>query len=253
MSKSAIYETTGKAREYSELALNLYPYCTHGCLYCYTPGITRIERERFRIPTEPRLTVREIELAAIKMRERGDKRRVLLCFTCDPYSSGDSKLTRQAIELLHANGIGVTILTKGGRRSMRDFDLLGPRDSYAATLTCYKEADSFKWEPGAASPAERLMALREALERGIETWVSFEPVLFPEQNMVLLELSREFVGHYKVGTLNYLDHAKTIDWYKFGWDIKNTMDRLQVKYYFKKDLLKKMGIDPEHFRQTWKT
>ena len=32
---NVIYEPKGRAREYSELACNLYRGCTHGCRYCY--------------------------------------------------------------------------------------------------------------------------------------------------------------------------------------------------------------------------
>ena len=33
-----IYEPKGAAREYTELALNIYRGCTHGCIYCYNNG-----------------------------------------------------------------------------------------------------------------------------------------------------------------------------------------------------------------------
>lgn len=33
-----IYKTTGRAREYSELAVNLYQGCAHACAYCYAPA-----------------------------------------------------------------------------------------------------------------------------------------------------------------------------------------------------------------------
>ena len=36
-----IYEPRGKAREYSELACNLYTGCIHKCKYCYCPAIMR--------------------------------------------------------------------------------------------------------------------------------------------------------------------------------------------------------------------
>lgn len=40
MSKiQTIYEPSGKAREYSPLALNLYKGCDHGCNYCYVPDM----------------------------------------------------------------------------------------------------------------------------------------------------------------------------------------------------------------------
>ena len=42
-----IYEPKGRAREYGELALNLYSGCRHGCKYCYVPAVLR--RKTFTI------------------------------------------------------------------------------------------------------------------------------------------------------------------------------------------------------------
>ena len=36
-----VYKPRGRAREYSELACNLYRGCTHGCRYCYAPASMR--------------------------------------------------------------------------------------------------------------------------------------------------------------------------------------------------------------------
>lgn len=38
---NVVYEPRGRAREYSELAYNLYRGCTHGCRYCYAPACMR--------------------------------------------------------------------------------------------------------------------------------------------------------------------------------------------------------------------
>ena len=160
-------------------------------------------------------------------------------------------ITRSTILKLHKHGLNVVILTKGGKRSMRDFDILGPGDAYATTLTLLDPRQSREWEPGAASPIERIAVLREAHDRGIETWVSFEPVIYPEVTKELLLLTKDFVGHYKVGTMNYHPQGKTVDWKKFGWDMKREMDELGVHYYFKKDLLREMGVKPGDFLQTW--
>ena len=134
---------------------------------------------------------------------------------------------------------------------MRDFDLLTPQDAYATTLTLTNESDSLLWEPYAAIPSERIEALRQAYSLGIETWVSLEPVIYPQQTRELFHMTRQFVGHYKVGTMNYHPQGKSIDWYNFGWQMKRIMDNCKARYYFKRDLLREMRVVPAEFKQTW--
>lgn len=45
--RDPIYEPRGAAREYAELALNVYEGCTHGCAYCYAPAVMRKTRDDF--------------------------------------------------------------------------------------------------------------------------------------------------------------------------------------------------------------
>jgi len=229
-----IYEPRGKAKEYNDLAANLYHGCDHGCTYCYAPSATYKTREAFgQVRNRPGI-VEQIrkEAAAYKGRE------VLLCFTCDPYSSfaAGTGITRQAIEALHDGGAHVAILTKGGKRSMADFDLLTSVDKYGATLTFISDEDSHAWEPGAALPAERIEALRQAKARGITTWASFEPVIDPEQTLKLIEMTNGIVDIYKVGKWNHDKRAKEIDWVSFAARAKALLDRMGVEHMIKKDL-----------------
>jgi DNA repair photolyase len=250
--KQVIYETKGRAKEFNPLAINLFSGCDHHCKYCYGATVTHQTKEDFELKAHPRVTADDIKRSAEEFVKKGETRRVLLCFITDPYQKleWETKLTRQAITALHEAGLNVIILTKGGNRSIRDFDLLTSRDAYATTLTCLDDDISRQWEPNAGLPRERIEALRTAKLCGIETWVSFEPVLDPNTTKQLLRLTHEFVGHYKVGTLNYFPN-KT-NWGIFGWEMKREMDRLGAKYYFKNDLLEKMGQTQATFNQTWK-
>ncbi len=251
--KQIIYETKGRAREFNELAINLFTGCGHQCIYCYGADVTHQTKESFEKRPQIRVTAHDVAKSAEEWGKRGGTRRVLLCFVTDPYQpiEQETQLTRKCIKALHDAGLNVVILTKGGRRSQRDFDLLTPKDAYATTLTLVHSADSLRWEPNAATPDERVEALLTAHKLGIETWVSFEPVIYPSATMELLKITKDFVGHYKVGTMNYHPQGKNVDWRHFGWEIKRVMDRLSIKYYFKKDLLKEMGVFPANFQQTW--
>lgn len=238
---SVIYETRGKAREYRELSCNLYLGCDHGCVYCYAPNILHKERPEFYKTVQPRKDIIEkLEKDTRGYVTHGDKRQVLFCFACDPYSSADQKfgITRQAIQVCRRNGMGFCVLTKGGRRSLRDIDLFSARDSYACTLTTLDEKLSRKWEPGADIPEGRLLALKKYHDKGIKTWVSLEPVLFPEQTLDTIRETHGYVDEYKVGVLNYHEQAKQVDWYKFARDVVALLDSLGAKYYLKFDLRK---------------
>lgn len=241
MSKnSVIYEPRGKAREYSRLAVNLYKGCGHGCEYCYAPSYTRTVKENFNNPS-PRLNIiGNLVADSQKLQQCGDSGPVLLCFTCDPYQPIDQhfQITRKAIQVLHSCGLNVNILTKGGCRAERDFDLLTNKDWFGVSLTNLADNLSLKWEPLAAPPEERIDSLRVAYNRGIKTWVSLEPVIYPEISLEIIRKTHLFVDEFKVGVLNYHPLAKNIDWHKFALDVRNLLIELHCEFYLKEDLRK---------------
>ena len=49
-----IYEPKGAAREYGELALNIYTGCPHECFYCFAPGVLHRTKAAFHLNVEPR-------------------------------------------------------------------------------------------------------------------------------------------------------------------------------------------------------
>jgi DNA repair photolyase len=237
---STIYEPRGKALEYAPLAVNLYTGCGHRCEYCYAPATIHSSKEIFHHPL-PRIEIlNKIEKDAAKLHMSHQTGPVLLCFTCDPYQPIDEqyRLTRKAIQLLHSHDINVMLLTKGGQRAERDFDILSDQDRFGVTLTCLDDTLSLKWELGAALPKERINTLEKAHEKGIKTWVSLEPVLYPDAVFRIIEKTCSYVDQYKVGTLNYHPHANNIDWRKFAIDVKSLLDDLKCNYYLKEDLRK---------------
>lgn len=243
-----IYEPKGRAGEYAPLAVNLYRGCGHGCVYCYAHSFTYQDPEDFKKAT-PRKDIierlkKDAPIAAATY--DGADRRVLLCFTCDPYQPIDEiyQLTRQAIIILHVHGFQVAILTKGGHRARRDIDQLGPRDEFATTLTFLDKKQSLKWEPQAAIPIERIETLRYAHEMGIKTWVSLEPVIAPATSIEIIRQTHTFVDLYKVGKLNYSEklpepfrsQVRGINWRQFRRDVEAELIKYECKFYIKKDL-----------------
>ena len=235
---SVIYEPRGKAREYSPLAVNIYSGCSHQCEYCYAPATLHVLKEKFH-ESYPRTNILDkIEKDAQKLQLANKKESVLLCFTCDPYQPIDDKylLTRKTIEILHYYNLDVMLLTKGGLRAERDFDLLTSKDWFGVTLTNLNDTLSLQWEPGAALPEERINSLYMAHEKGIKTWISLEPVLYPEVSLEIIRRTHSFVDKYKVGILNYHPHSKNIDWHKFAIDVSDVFIKLRCDYYLKNDL-----------------
>ncbi len=237
---SVIYEPRGKAREYSRLAVNLYSGCSHACEYCYSPAYIHVPGEEFRRPKPRKDILQKISRDADILKNQRETGPVLLCFTCDPYQpiDKDYQLSRQAIQVLHSFGLNIMILTKGGLHARRDFDLLTAKDWFGVTLTNLDNALSRKWEPGAALPDERIESIKIAHEKGIRTWVSLEPVLYPEVTLEIIRLTRAFVDNFKVGTLNYHPHSQNIDWHRFAKEAKSLLTELKCDYYLKDDLRK---------------
>lgn len=241
----AIYETKGRAREYRELACNLYTGCENRCSYCYAPNVLRRKRDTYHLDVKPRKGILQaLDRDSTNLMMAGETRQVLLCFTCDPYTLADAKhkTTRQAIQILHGNEMKVCILTKGGGRAIRDIDLLGDGDSFGTTLTFYTPEKSLKWEPHAALPIDRLTTLLAYHRRGVHTWVSLEPVIDPNETLGLIELTHQFVDEYKIGKLNYHPAANRVDWKEFVDDAVDLLERLNRKYYLKADLRKMVSF-----------
>lgn len=238
-----VYRPKGKALEYADLALNLYDTCDHGCTYCWS----KMMYERFHglgsFSKTPR--VREGVLEALEKQCKAgelDGKKVLLCFTCDPYSPAAVKTgaTRKAMLILNLYGIQFTVLTKGGTVACEDFDLYQPGCSFGTTLTFFDANESWKWEPHAADPFNRCTAIKVAHNYGIKTWVSLEPVIVPQDALMFVRGLHGDVDLWKVGKWNYDPRAKNIDWNRFGHEIEKLFQKYGCEYYIKEDLRKVM-------------
>lgn len=239
-----IYETNGRAREYFELAANLYQGCEHACRYCYGADVLHKKPDEFfrRGVPKPR-ALEDLKDDARRLAKRGERRHILLSFITDPYQPAEAEtgLTRKAIKALHEYGIFVAILTKGGQRPVRDFDLLTEFDLFGVSLTTRDPKTILRWEPNVSLPYERIRSLELAKARGIPTWVSCEPVLEPAETLALIREAAPFTDHFKVGTLNYQKEAERIHWRQFAQDAVKLLDDLGKPYYIKKDLARFLG------------
>lgn len=237
-----IYEPKGKAKEYGDLALNIYTGCPHRCFYCFAPNVLHRDREEFHTHIEPRKNIVEETRKQIE-REGITKKLIHLCFTCDPYPSGyDTTPTREIIKILKESGNHVQILTKNGKDALRDFDFLDENDWFGITFAGYNGYSSDetyvpKEELCAGTIHDRLLALRTAHKNGIKTWVSAEPVINSQDVIDFIGLA-DYVDLWKVGKLNY--HHSDINWKEFGMRVERLLYSQRVDYYIKDSLRKEM-------------
>ena len=232
---NTIYEPSGKAKEYSPLALNLYNGCSHGCTYCYAPRCLHKTPENFRLAPMPRTGIIE-QLKKDVKKFVGDTRPILMCFTGDPYVPVEAtyKITRQAIEIMGEAGLKMKVLTKNGQLATRDCDLFKKYGVEVGQTIIFAD-DSLRqiYEPGASSIQSRFDAVRFFYQQGIKTWVSVEPVIYEFQALSVIDQLNPFVDHWKIGKLNHdTQREKEINWTKYLWDALNAVHP-DSSYYVK--------------------
>ena len=237
----AIYKPKGKALEYSPWALNLWLGCMHACKYCYAPKVLRMKRREFHARGVPRKGI--LEALDKQLRTPGavpPGSEILLCFTSDPYQPAEAEhqVTRRALEMLVDAGHQTVILTKNPKLALRDLDIMKRgKTKFGITALFMDEPSRQEWEPGASPLAERFRALAEAYDSGLRTWVSVEPVIYPEQALLVIHHLAQWTDKFKVGKLNHMPELECkIDWAKFLRDAVSLLQGLKKDYYIKRDL-----------------
>lgn len=228
-----IYKPKGPDKKHVDYAINIYTGCPHRCYYCLEPFVQSIDRETFHSRVEPRTNIVKAVKKQLSTGEIKDKL-IYLCFNCDPYPTCyDSSATREIIKIIKSSGNHVQILTKNGLGAERDFDLLDEYDWFGVNISSSSTKLS---EPGAPQSYERLYSLIHALEKGIKTWVSCDPVL--EEQAIYDLIWAGFFDKIKIGKLNY--HPSKINWAEFGRRVESLCIMRNCNYTIKDSLRKEM-------------
>jgi len=242
MLRRMIYQPTGNAAEYADLACNIYKGCYHNCKYCYVPISTCVKREIFEKDIRPKddfLKKLRSDINLIIKKKELPIASVLLSFISDPYQPIDEKLelTRKTIQLLDVYNYPIKILTKGGQLTQRDFDILSQNseNQFGVTLVLLDKKDLQYWEPNAASAEQRIDNLKEAKKKGIKTWISLEPIIDPKQALAVIDETHEFVDFYGVGKLNY-NRSEKINWKEVRDEVKEKLISLKKQFMIHKNL-----------------
>jgi DNA repair photolyase len=248
----AIYEPKGRAFEYAKLAVNLYRGCYHRCEYCFVPNMLRMSREKWLKRCQDATPVPDILTLVERDAKRyvGTRKRVLLCFTSDPYQpiAIKSGITSATLELLIRYDIPFVVLTKAGSVAAKDFGKYRPCDRYAVTLSFITSDSADQWEPFAVPPAWRIASLEMAKHSGIKTWLSMEPVIYPGEALDVIDATQHCVDLFKIGKWNHDARAKEIDWRAFALEAIRRCERLGKPYYIKHDL--RAFLKPAEFSNT---
>jgi DNA repair photolyase len=166
--------------------LNPYRGCTHGCHYCFA--------RRYHVQFEMDSSDEFASVILVKRnfvevlqreldRPSWSREHVAFGTATDPYQpiEGHYKLTRRSIEVLARGRTPIGLITKGPM-VVRDRDVLSDL-TRAAGATVYMSVptvDEDAWrtlEPGTAHPLQRLRAVRELVDAGVNAGVLMAPIV----------------------------------------------------------------------------
>ncbi|MHB8643981.1 MAG: radical SAM protein [Gaiellaceae bacterium] len=200
--RSALNRVRGMMFEWS---LNPYMGCVHRCTFCYVRAFERrAERpsdDRYGTSIRVKVNVAEV-LARELARDSWERAHVLIGAATDPYqpAEGRYRLTRACIEVLAAAANPFSMITRGPM-IVRDSDVLQEASRRAKVNVTFSipTLDEEVWrrtEPSTAHPRQRLRALRELVDAGIDVGVGMAPLLpgisdRPEQLAEVVRAARE--------------------------------------------------------------
>ena len=181
--RTAINRVSGMPFKWS---LNPYMGCAHRCTFCYVRAFElRADRpsdDRYGRSIRVKINVVEVlrrELARKGWAHEG----VVVGAATDPYqpAEGRFRLTRGCIEAMATARNPFSIITRGPM-IIRDVDVLAEASRRAKVHVTFSvpTLDDAIWrttEPGTAPPRQRLRALRQLTDAGIDAGVGMAPIL----------------------------------------------------------------------------
>jgi DNA repair photolyase len=166
--------------------LNPYRGCTHACHYCFA----RRYHSQFELDSDDQFaTVILVKRNFVEVLEREldraswKREQVALGTATDPYQpiEGRYTLTRRTIQALARARTPMGLVTKGPM-IVRDRDVLLELSGVASCTVCMSvpTVDDHAWrslEPGTAHPMQRLRAVRELADAGLNVGVLMAPIV----------------------------------------------------------------------------
>jgi DNA repair photolyase len=181
--RSALNRVRGMMFEWS---LNPYMGCAHRCTFCYVRAFERrADRpsdDRYGRSIRVKINVADV-LARELARPTWEGGHVVVGAATDPYqpAEGRYRLTRSCLEAFAGASNPFSIITRGPM-ILRDIDVLQAASRRASVTVTFSipTLDEDVWrktEPSTAHPRQRLRAIRELVEAGIDARVGMAPIL----------------------------------------------------------------------------
>jgi DNA repair photolyase len=193
-----------KGMQFLDWSLNPYMGCAHRCTFCYVRAFeARADRpfdERYGRSIRVKVNVAEV-LARELARASWKFENVTIGAATDPYqpAEGRYRLTRACLEELTGVSNPFSIITRGPM-IVRDVDVLQEASRRAPVTVTFSipTLDEEVWkrtEPSTAHPRQRLRALAELTNAGIDARVGMAPILpgvsdRPEQLAAVVRAAR---------------------------------------------------------------
>jgi DNA repair photolyase len=182
--KSALNKVKGKA--YMQWSLNPYRGCTHGCHYCfarrYHSHLELDAGDQFASVIFIKTNFVEVLRRELD-RPSWKKESVGFGTATDPYQpiEGTYKISRGVLHALRDAATPVGIVTKGPM-VVRDIDILKDLSAVAScrvhmSVPTVDEDAWDKLEPGVAHPMQRLKAVKQLVDAGIDCGVLMAPIV----------------------------------------------------------------------------
>jgi DNA repair photolyase len=240
-----IYNPSGKAGEYSYWAANFYNGCSAKCEYCYNRhgrfshilggDVPTLKKSLKNFATALKIFKTELFIKQNEIRKHG----LFFNFVSDPCLKETYSLNNVAWFYCDQLSIPVKVLTKQTwwvNDFITEFDGDISNISFGFTLTGHDEL-----EPGAATNAQRIEAMKKLHNVGFKTWASIEPIIDIIKSILMIARTKDYCDLFKIGLQagKKYDKKELINMINWCIDIIGNSGKL----YFKDSLLKQAGIN----------
>lgn len=168
-----------------DFSLNPYSGCAFGCTYCYAAFFSRSAEQRDGWGRWVEVKENAVELLMKRRLGSLDGKRIYMSSVTDPYQPVERRLglTRRLLQVLADRHQPKLVVQTRSPDVVRDCDLFrkieerGGRVRVNMTVTTDDEDVRRTFEPSCPSNAQRLRAIAEVREAGIETCITLTPLL----------------------------------------------------------------------------